>query len=128
MPRSPLGVVEYPRYQWQLAWWLPDEGEYGGFLGDCDLTTFNQYCCMRDEEIRCLPDKDSREEAFFCREAAGLQSRGERTLYWDSEQDAKEALRQLLARWKVFCDGTEWPQWAKTALEAGWKPPKGWTP
>lgn len=45
--------------------------------------------------------------------------------YWmfKSYSHAKACLKYIQAG---FCVERELPEWAKKALEAGWKPPKGW--
>lgn len=49
-------------------------------------------------------------------------------LYWDSYSQAKKALAIAKRIWKELRDGRPWPDWAKQASAAGWKPPKGWKP
>jgi hypothetical protein len=51
---------------------------------------------------------------------------------FDSEALAKRFLVAMRAAAKVarieFDSDVEWPEWARAALAAGWKPPKGWKP
>ena len=49
-----------------------------------------------------------------------IDSRG---AVFESESAAKRALAKIKVAWK---QDREMPEWAKTALENGWKPPKGW--
>lgn len=51
---------------------------------------------------------------------------------FESKRRAFEFLKAMRAALKAakreFNDGVPWPEWAKTAEAAGWKPPKGWKP
>lgn len=49
-------------------------------------------------------------------------------LCWHTATDAKAALRVAKAAVKALRECKPWPEWATTALAAGWKPPKGWAP
>ena len=62
--------------------------------------------------------------AEFCKEHGVLHSaRG--PWEFDSFSQAKKCLRHVKLALKQD-QGRELPEWAKTALAAGWKPPKGW--
>lgn len=47
---------------------------------------------------------------------------------WDSMSSAKKALSAARAAVKIAASNKPWPEWARQALAAGWKAPKGWKP
>jgi len=47
---------------------------------------------------------------------------------WETRADATKALRAANAALKVAQSNVPLPEWAKSALAAGWKMPKGWQP
>jgi hypothetical protein len=62
-------------------------------------------------------------------EAIGTHDRrADGAFVWESESDAKKALRAARAAVRAAKAGKPLPEWAITATAAGWKPPKGWTP
>lgn len=46
----------------------------------------------------------------------------------ESAMEAYAFAQRLEAELKASRDNAEWPEWAKQALAAGWKAPKGWKP
>ncbi len=45
---------------------------------------------------------------------------------WETEAAAKRALKKAEAALKAAQANKPYPEWAKQALAAGWKPPRGW--
>ncbi len=48
--------------------------------------------------------------------------------WWESESAARAALAKVKVIAKTLLNDVPWPEWARKALAAGWKPPKGWKP
>lgn len=53
-----------------------------------------------------------------------LVHRDDEGFYWLSESDAREVAKACRAALRSA--PKPMPEWAKTALHEGWKPPKGW--
>lgn len=121
MPKPKLVVFETSdRYCYQIGWFLPDEGEIGGILGEGVEPT--------KASVLKAKDRGDREH-----EAAGLaasQTSGVRWIhagyFWGSRADANKALRAVKAALTNLDD--PWPEWAIKARAEGWKPPKNWKP
>jgi len=95
--------------------WAFDDGELGGYL-----------CQSADDGEGDPPeDKDAWQHwaaSKAVRSAPGVQfdSTG---AFWETEAGARVALRVAKEALKQV---RPLPDWAKTALAEGWKPPKGW--
>lgn len=129
-----LLVVENSSGYHGIAWWLSEEGDFGISIGETQEWAWKDFL---DEEGVTL------EEAriwFECERLAGEDITAGRawknkigcSIEWNSKSRATKVLKEAKARAKQFLavkgDPTEWPQWAQTALDHGWKPPKGWEP
>jgi hypothetical protein len=80
-------------------------------------------------------DRDEVDEHNFISKTLKTQcapeGNDERGFYWYDFGDAKHALalaKQLRRQWKDQRKNRPWPDWAKKAAAAGWKPPKTWKP
>lgn len=111
-------VIEEERYKFRLYWFIADWRDLGGCLGE-------------SPELERHPDPGPKVRAEWecwvaalaVRDLDGTQ-RDSIGFWWESLANAKRALR--LANEAMKQDGRPLPDWAKQALEAGWKPPKGW--
>lgn len=107
-----------------IAWHLADEGDTGAAIGEYEPL---------DDDPRGTPDERlfrlaERVVARLAAEDLDGIRRFRGVWEFESEAKAQKALRQINAEWKVLKAGTPWPDWAHTALAAGWRAPKGWTP
>jgi len=130
-------IQENPRPDYGYAAWWVEDGEEGAVVGQDGLTSLpgmrarlasaedvsdreywtveiaaKEFCEGRGSETRCEPYKDG----------------------WvlESKADFRRFLTHVRAALKMARDPKlnkkPLPEWAKTALQAGWKPPKGWRP
>lgn len=104
---------------YRLAWFFEEEGEFGAVLGE-------------DSNIldKAKPNAAEEREAweYYTANKLAQETGPERDqvgFYWESQSAARGVLRVIRATFKAE---TSLPEWAKTALENGWKPPKGWKP
>ena len=108
-------VVEYHNgsrtygIQWALA-----DGEMGAWL--CES--------KEDGEGPAPKDRGNYEHWLANKLARGL-SDPDSPGKWEFEAPARRALKVIRTQLAL---PRELPEWAKTALEAGWTPPKGWKP
>lgn len=112
-------VIETSRYVTRLYWWIPEDCDIGGALGEVEL-----------KGDLSKMDPEDRELAVACRAArtsAGVQCDDE-GFYWDSESLARKALTAIKTAWQADKSERPWPQWAIEAKNAGWRAPKGWSP
>lgn len=108
-----------------IGWFLAEEGELGAYLGD-DVSTL--------EDVNKAAPEDH--EAVLAQYLAhklwdSTVQRGSsfgKHFFWETESQAKKALREIRANMEAFASKKPWPEWALKAKEAGWKPPKGWKP
>lgn len=108
--REHLAVVNYSN-DYRIAWILED-GEEGLVLGPAETGHGS------DVESRA---------ASIALEDIGTESDAE-GFYWDSLSAAKRALSVAKAAAKAAIANIPYPEWAKTAIANGWKPPRGWKP
>lgn len=106
-------VIEEERYQFRIFW--EEDDELGGNL------------CQDKSDGEGPPPKEREDWEHWAaskavRTSAGVQfdSIG---AYWESKSAAQAALR--IAK-EALKQERPMPDWALKALEAGWKPPKGW--
>jgi hypothetical protein len=121
-----LVVVDDFRAGFRIQWELDDGDDRGAFLGQ-----------EKVEPSATMPENIEDREYWAC-ERAGFQvikegnqdTRGhdEIGFWWESQSAARAALTKVKAMAQVTLSEVPWPEWAKTALANGWKPPKGWKP
>jgi hypothetical protein len=99
----------------RIFWYLPDEDDLGACLGDYLLP--RQPC--EDAEHRLAT------ESAKALNTGELDTVG---LYWYTRSAASKALAAAKAALTIHRSAKPWPEWAKQALAAGWKAPKGWKP
>ena len=111
---SKLVVFDDRRF-WRIGW--ADESDVIG----TELGQSPEF--LTEEE----PKEREHWECWAAERAAATQKpeRDERGYYWDSERDARAVLRVVKAALKAE---RPLPEWAVTALAAGFKAPKGWQP
>lgn len=130
MAKDKLEVAEDGGMYW-ISWWLSDVEDYGASLGDDGAR-----CPYSREQIKAEQDLEKRESMAFVIAAYSIALPSKpysghvphRGFYWESRRDAEAALRQIKAEAKAILQGAGLPEWAKTALAQGWKPPRGWKP
>lgn len=102
--------------------WFDEDGE-GLRFGDA-----------RDIEQAKKPPTDNHDMAEHwhayqaARKAPGCSEDHRGVLTWESASQVKAARAAARAAVKLATSGKPWPEWAKTALENGWKAPKRWKP
>lgn len=108
-------IVDNIARGWRIVWELED-GDIGADLNPADC---KGKAPSSDEE------RGNWEHHVAC-ETAGTTPevlKDDRGFYWETEAQARRALRIIKEALK---QDRPMPEWAKTALAAGWKPPKGW--
>ena len=101
----------------RIFWYFPDEGDTGACLGDYLLSPSASR--QDDTEHRIAT------ESAKALNTGELDSDG---LYWYTRSAASKALAAAKAALTIHRSARPWPEWAKQALAAGWKAPKGWKP
>lgn len=117
MSKDRLVVVDGD-YRWFLQWYLADDGEMGLSIGE-----------LKNKELGDEPEDREDWENWIAHKIAEKSQgvyRQDGVLFWDSRRAAQGALKQIKLAWKTRV--RELPEWARTALDAGWKPPKDWKP
>lgn len=99
---------------WRIQWEDPDDG-LGGYLCQSRKDGYGEAPSDREEWEHWAASKAARG-------ATGVKYDGT-SAYWETKNEATGALRLARAALK---QERELPAWAKTALEQGWKPPRGW--
>lgn len=107
--------IESWRGVFRICWLIAETGEAGAFLGDY---------LSRGSPPDCGDDHFVTTEAA---RAAGAEYDDE-GLLWESQSAVRKALTAANAALKAHRSAKPWPEWAKQALVAGWKAPKGWQP
>lgn len=107
--------IDEQRGVYHLTWWLADHDCEGASL---DEVPSNLKGSQDEHIVASLA-------ALAAKPDGVLPPRG---FYWDSRDRAQAALRSVNAALKIAKAATPWPEWAKQALAAGWKQPKGWKP
>ena len=100
---------------YRIGWYLPDDEDMGMTLGE-DLSDIAQ---CDDKEHKAAT------QAIEAWDDVELDGDG---YYWESKSKAQAALRVAKQAVEELSSTTPMPEWAKQALAAGWKAPKGWRP
>jgi hypothetical protein len=108
-------MVYEDRGVYRIGWYLPDDDDMGITLGE-DLRDIAR-CNDKEHKAATQAIKDQ--------EDMELDDNG---FYWESKSKAQVALKIAKQAVKDLDSGTQMPEWAKQALAAGWKAPKGWKP
>ena len=106
----------------RIYWYLAEVGDLGAAVGEFKVPTMKpRESYKTDEDFQC----------HLVNHVAGKTEGVEHdhnSYFWETRAQAQRALRLLKAELKAARDNTPWPDWAKQALAAGWKAPKGWGP
>ena len=114
MAKERLVVHDY-RDKFYIAWYFPEDEDVGATLGE-DLSTIDDPDVDQDHFIatKYLMSIECERDTYG--------------FYWETKSGAQKALREIKAQINLKMGNKEMPDWAKKALEAGWKPPKNWKP
>ncbi len=119
-------VVFERRDLYRIGYYLEDEEDIGAVLGedlnidipeqdpglDWGLNSDWDYK-IAVKTILSLPDIEKDNQGF----------------YWETRNQAQKILKLIKIALKNYQDSKkDLPDWAKKAIAAGWKPPKGWKP
>jgi hypothetical protein len=115
-----LIVTAIDSYTWGLCWYFEEDGEEGAYVGDWG------------KNLPVVAPTDKEEwESWVAETEAALDSSNNRAFRlsgarfgWESKSGAEACLRRIKARIKA--GGRLIEAWERKALDAGWKPPKGW--
>jgi hypothetical protein len=121
-----LDISEDPRTGYYvIGWWDEDDGVEGDLLLG---------------HVISVNDNDSPEEIGEAKEHNYVSDKLKQQQFppdsvdssggfmWESRAQATAALRVAKTLLKQFRSDRPWPAWALRAVEAGWKPPRGWKP
>jgi hypothetical protein len=114
-------------YGYYIAWFLVEDGDVGGVLGDEKYP--KNYVPKNEGSWSCYTATMA-VDAFAKTLDSDRVTKGNSydTWYFERRSDAVEALRQANAALSLGWQDKPMPEWAVTALAAGWTPPKGWKP
>jgi hypothetical protein len=100
------------------------------------MTALSEFCrrkvtsaCLGDYLLSPTTGEDTEHRAATeGARALNTSELGADGLYWYTRSAASKALAAAKAALTVHRSAKPWPEWAKQALAAGWKAPKGWKP
>jgi hypothetical protein len=108
MAKDKLIIVDDRAFMCRISWWISEDQEIGGTLGEGPLDMSNE------TGIASQAIKET------------ISGRDEFGFYWESKAAAKRALAVANAAIKSI--ERPLPDWAVKAIASGWKQPKGWKP
>ena len=114
MPKDKLVLDQDRDGRWLIGWYLAEDEDIGACLGEGHPHSTDS----KDEN-------DIASRAAFEAGPCTVYSDGYR---WESRADVHRALRAANAALADARSKVPLPDWAKQALAAGWKMPKGWKP
>lgn len=100
-------AIDERGYFFTIGWLDPEDSEFGAYLGET------------------LSDPEHAAATAAVRKVADGRD-GQRRYFWESKAHARAALQ--IAKLAIANLDRPMPEWAKTALSEGWKPPRGWKP
>jgi hypothetical protein len=106
-------------WKYRLSWYFPDDADIGGSLGDSVFTE-------ADLKTIDTSDVDSVLAYLAVSKLKDVQ-KDHGGFYWETQRAAQAALRTAKTAIAIGAERSM-PDWAKQALAAGWKAPKGWKP
>lgn len=120
MSDAHLIVTNIDDYSWGLCWFFEEEGEEGAYVGDWGRNLPRVAPTDREEWETWVAEIEG---SFDCANDKAFRRDGARVC-WESKSLAEVCLRRIKARIKA--GGRVIEAWERKALDAGWKPPKGW--
>lgn len=96
----------------RICWYFPDSGDTGAYLGDY----------LTEKTAPTDSEHSTATEALKGQPFDGVG------YYWETRSAVNKALVAVRAALKAKQSTKPYPEWAKQALAAGWKAPKGWQP
>lgn len=109
-----VDVDRQRKYLYRIWWFLEEEQDIGACVGENVGWKIETPPKNRDDWEGWVV------EVAIHKTGAECDGQG---FFWESEAGAKKALR--VAKEAIKQD-RPLPEWARMALEEGWKPPKGW--
>lgn len=109
-------TVAEGRYNYHLAWYLADEEDIGAYVGESHLVGKEPDRASQPDEWEVwTANRIAREDPDHDEDEMGF--------YWESKAAAQRVLTKINLALKAKRPLFDWEQ---KALDAGWKPPKGW--
>lgn len=105
---SKLQIIEGSQGGFRIAWII--DGDEGLRLGER------------------APDAEHTAATRAARMVGERDEAPDRTLTWRTIGEARAALRAAKVAINELRSKKPWPAWAKQAIAAGWRAPKGWAP
>lgn len=138
-----LGIFE-DRYNYRVSWYDEEDGE-GGSIGqdhsrrppsafdaeieeakkDRSQDGYDHFEYLVVERAARVWFEEQTAKGADVRAGVSAYEMGSRNLASSLLSVARAAVKQAKSEWTA---NVPWPDWAKTALAQGWKPPKGWKP
>lgn len=101
--------------QWAIYWFVVSEDDLGMAIGEDGNDTNEGHVIGTALSMFCAANRLD-------------QPKPHRRYVFPSERLAKAALNSINAALNSSAMNSPMPEWAQTALAAGWTPPKGWKP
>jgi len=120
--RAPYLVVddrEDRHSKYRLSWYLPEDQDFGGSVGDSVYTEADLKTAAADD-VDCVV-------AYLTASKLDGVQKDYNGFFWESRSQAQAALRIVKAAIAAGVDRPI-PDWAQKALAEGWRAPKGWKP
>lgn len=111
-------VIDDRNYDLRISWYIPYDEDYGLYLANEDRVR------GEDKETNIAIDVLRK---YWISKGWTLPDVG-RDFVFNHLCDARAALRLINTRLHYEQESKPLPKWAKTAIAAGWSPPKGWKP
>lgn len=119
--------------RYHIGWYSKEDG-FGLYLGDM-YDSDEDLKDQIDDYNNCLCERDVLVAEIVGRELFPDRTHQRYRLCWSTRKEASEVLREIKRRilldtkqWKDAQKSRPWPEWALTAANNGWTPPKNWNP
>ena len=104
-----------------IAWYLAVDQDIGAYLGDDERPEISDIASAD-------PVDRGHRAATLAAYEVGTERRKHVGFVWETETEARAALRYIKARMASLLSNVPWPEWAVMAKAEGWRAPKGWKP